>query len=626
MKKFCFAVLMLGGMAFNAFAQTDSVIPLKDQVVTGARQVADIRHLPMTVSVVGRDVLTESAQPSILPTLMQEIPGLMLTSRGMMGYGVSTNAAGGINMRGLSGGGGQLMVLIDGHPQYQGIYGHPIADSYQAAIAERVEVLRGPASVLYGSNAMGGVINIVTRQPAEDGSHTHVTAGAGSFGTVQSELDYQIKQGKFTGTASTLYNRSDNHRPRMGFEQYGGYLKGGYQLSSHWNLSADANLNHFNASNPGPVSSALYDADQWITRGFASLALDNHYGSSTGAVSVYTSFGRHKIDDGTNDPAAPTVRYFQSKDYLAGVSLYQSMQLMEGNRLTAGIDYQHIYGHAYYTSKATGDVMDTPAASKQSGESHRNEIAAYVDVRQDLLSWMTLDAGIRVDHHSVVGTEWIPQAGLVFRLIEDGTLKAMAGKGFRNPTMREMYLYPPSTEELEPERTFNYELSWKHYLLDDRLSYGVNLYYVKGDNLIITTATVPKKNVNTGQIENYGAEFEAAWQINNSLSLRTNHAYLHMEHPVISAPEYVGFVGARYQIHPFSAQLGLQYIDNLYTAVGDTPQKESFCLLNATLGYQVTKFLKCWVRGENLLDQDYSIMAGYPMPGANFMAGIMLSL
>lgn len=201
----------------------------------------------------------------------------------------------------------------------------------------------------------------------------------------------------------------------------------------------------------------------------------------------------------------------------------------------------------------------------------------------------------------------------------------MAGKGFRNPTMREMYLYPPSTEELEPERTFNYELSWKHYLLDDRLSYGVNLYYVKGDNLIVTN-TVIRKNENTGEIENYGAELEAAWQINDCLSLRTNHAYLHMEHPVISAPEYVGFLGARYQIHPFSSQLGLQYIDNLYTAVGATPQKESFCLLSATLGYQVTKFLKCWVRGENLLDQDYSIMAGYPMPGANFMAGIMLSL
>ncbi|MBQ9201882.1 MAG: TonB-dependent receptor [Bacteroidales bacterium] len=617
------SLLILGGAMLSISAQTDSVISLKDQVVTGARQITDIRHLPMTVSVVNRDVLTENVQPSILPTLMQEIPGLTVTSRGMMGYGVSGNAAGGINMRGLSGGSGQMMVLIDGHPQYQGIYGHPIADSYQTGIAERVEVLRGPASVLYGSNAMGGVVNIVTRRMDQDGSRTHLTAGAGSYGTVQGEISHQQRQGRFSGTASALYNRSDNHRPRMGFEQYGGYLKGGYELSEHWKLSADANLNHFNASHPGTVSSPLYDADQWITRGFASMALDNHYGGSSGSLSLYTNFGQHKIDDGTADPTAPTVRYFRSRDYLAGVSLYQSMQLLEGNRLTAGVDYQHIYGHAYYTSKATGEEL--PTTNKQSGESHRNDLAAYIDIRQDLFSWMTLDAGIRVDHHSVTGTEWIPQAGLVFRLIEDGTLKAMAGKGFRNPTMREMYLYPPSNEELEPERTMNYELSWKQYLLNDRLSYGINLYYIKGDNLIVTNTTL-RKNVNTGEIENYGVEAEASWQVNRRISLRTNHAYLHMEAPVLSAPEYVGFAGVRYELDPFSMQLGLQYVDNLYTAVGASPRKESFCLLNATLGYQVTRNLKCWVRGENLLDQEYEIIVGDPMPGASFMAGVIISL
>ena len=61
--------------------------------------------------------------------------------------------------------------MIDGHPQYAGIFDHPIADAYQSFLAERVEVLRGPASVLYGSNAMGGVVNIVTRKMQEDDQH-----------------------------------------------------------------------------------------------------------------------------------------------------------------------------------------------------------------------------------------------------------------------------------------------------------------------------------------------------------------------------------------------------------------------------------------------------------------------
>ena len=595
---------------------TDS-LSLEGVVVTGTRNATDIRHLPMTVTVIEREKLTEQHQTSVLPTVMQQVPGLFVTSRSMMGYAVSTGAAGGINLRGITGGAGQLLVLIDGHPQYNGIYGHPIADSYQTLMAERVEVLRGPASVLYGSNAMGGVLNIVTRSMRENGVRTTVDLGVGSYGTIQAEASNQLRSGKFSSTLSAQYSRTDNHRPRMGFEQYGGYLKLGYDISSHWYTYIDANLTHFNASYPGTVSSPLYDADQWITRGVVSAALENHYNRTSGALSVYTNFGRHKIDDGTANPEQPTQRYFRSKDALIGVSWYQSAQLFEGNRLTVGVDYQHIYGHAYYTSKQTGEVLDTP--NKQSGKSYRNEIAGYVDFRQDLTSWLTIDAGLRVDHHSVVGTEWVPQAGVVVRPIQTGEIKAMVSKGFRNPTMREMYLYPPSNEELKPERLWNYELSWKHRL--GAFNYGANLFYIKGDNMI---QTVNRQNVNTGEIKNYGMELEADWRISNHWAVSTNHSLLHMEHHVIAAPTYKGFLGANYNCDKWSVIAGLQYISGLYTAVGDAEQKENFCLLNASVNYALTKYLTLWVHGENLLAQSYEINLGYPMPRATFMGGVNL--
>ena len=592
-------------------------LSLEGVVVTGTRNATDIRHLPMTVTVIEREKLTEQHQTSVLPTVMQQVPGLFVTSRSMMGYAVSTGAAGGINLRGITGGAGQLLVLIDGHPQYNGIYGHPIADSYQTLMAERVEVLRGPASVLYGSNAMGGVLNIVTRSMRENGVRTTVDLGVGSYGTIQAEASNQLRSGKFSSTLSAQYSRTDNHRPRMGFEQYGGYLKLGYDINNHWNTYIDANLTHFNASYPGTVSSPLYDADQWITRGVVSAALENHYNRTSGALSVYTNFGRHKIDDGTANPEQPTQRYFRSKDALIGVSWYQSAQLFEGNRLTVGVDYQHIYGHAYYTSKQTGEVLDTP--NKQSGKSYRNEIAGYVDFRQDLTSWLTIDAGLRVDHHSVVGTEWVPQAGVVVRPIQTGEIKAMVSKGFRNPTMREMYLYPPSNEELKPERLWNYELSWKHRL--GAFNYGANLFYIKGDNMI---QTVNRQNVNTGEIKNYGMELEADWRISNHWAVSTNHSLLHMEHHVIAAPTYKGFLGANYNCDKWSVIAGLQYISGLYTAVGDAEQKENFCLLNASVNYALTKYLTLWVHGENLLAQSYEINLGYPMPRATFMGGVNL--
>ena len=195
---------------------------IDEGVVTGTRNATDVRHLSQAVSVVNRKKIEQSMQPSLLPVLTENVPGLFTTARGIMGYGVSGGAAGGISLRGLSGGTARMMVLIDGHPQYAGIFGHPIADAYQSLLADKVEVLRGPASVLYGSNAMGGVFKIVTRKMHADGVHTNLHAGYGSYNTVETELTNMVRKGRFSSVISGSYNRTDGHRDDMGFEQYGG--------------------------------------------------------------------------------------------------------------------------------------------------------------------------------------------------------------------------------------------------------------------------------------------------------------------------------------------------------------------------------------------------------------------
>jgi iron complex outermembrane receptor protein len=137
--------------------------------------------------------------------------------------------------------------------------------------------------------------------------------------------------------------------------------------------------------------------------------------------------------------------------------------------------------------------------------------------------------------------------------------------------------------------------------------------------------TVAGKNVNTGEIENYGVEMEAEYIFNSHWRLTTNHSLLHMQHPVVAAPTYKGFIGANCHYNKFTAVAGLQYINGLYTAVGDNEKKENFCLLNATVSYALTRCLSLWARGENLLAQDYEINLGYPMPQATFMGGINLN-
>lgn len=317
--------------------------------MTGARHETDVRHLSQTVSVVGRAQIESALQPSLLPVLTEQVPGLFVTSRGIMGYGVSTGAAGGISLRGLSGGTARLMVMIDGHPQYAGIFGHPIADAYQSFLAERVEVLRGPASVLYGSNAMGGVINIVTRKMQEDGVDTHLHAGYGSYNTLETELTNRVRKGRFSSVVSGSYNRTDGHRTDMGFEQYGGYAKLGYEVAEHWNLHGDVNVTHFNASYPGPITAPLLDGDQRITRGVTSFAMENRYEKTSGAWSFFYNWGNHWINDGYTPSAGegPQDARFNSRDHMMGVSLYQSSRFFKGNRITFGFDWFRYGGHAW---------------------------------------------------------------------------------------------------------------------------------------------------------------------------------------------------------------------------------------------------------------------------------------
>lgn len=598
---------------------TDS-IGLSEVVVTGSRNVTDIRHLPQTVTVVDHLKLTENQRTNVLPTLMEQVPGLMVTSRGMMGYGVSTGGSGGMMLRGISSGAGQVMVLIDGHPQYNGIFGHPIADAYPTMMTERVEVLRGPASMLYGSNAMGGVVNIVTRTSEADGSHGYVNLGAGSWGTLQGEAGYSLRHGKWRATASGQYVRSDNHRPNMGFEQYGGFAKVNYDITPHWNVFADASITHFNASYPGTTSAPMLDADQWITRGAIAIGIENHYRLTSGRLSIYDNFGRHKIDDGYNAlTGSPQTRLFRSSDALLGISWYQSAVLWSGARLTVGFDYQNIYGHAYYTDRQNGNVLETP--NKQSGEERNHELAGYVDLRQDLFTWLTAEAGVRYDHHTITGGEWIPQAGIVVRPLRSGELKLMASKGFRNPTMREMYLYPPSNTDLKPERMWSYELSWKHRIASGRLQYGINLFCIDADNII---QTVNRQNVNTGELNNKGIEFELQYRINSHWTLNTNHSWLDMRQPVLSAPKYKSHAGVTMSYGRWRANVGLTEVCGLYTAIGDNEHTEAFTLLNATVSYALCHPVTLWLKGDNLLAQRYEYIAGMPMPKATFMAGLNL--
>ena len=137
-------------------------------------------------------------------------------------------------------------------------------------------------------------------------------------------------------------------------------------------------------------------------------------------------------------------------------------------------------------------------------------------------------------------------------------------------------------------------------------------------------------NVNTGRIENWGAEASLKWRPAPAWQLVANYSWLHMEQPVLASPEHKLYAGGAYRRGRWQASTGVQYVAGLYTDVpvagqGQT-RTEHFVLWNADAAYRATPWLQLWVKAENLLAQRYEINAGFPMPKATFMGGVSIDI
>ena len=605
----------LVALSIGGVRAQDSV-SVQEVTVTAALTATDLRTAPMNVRIIDRRSIENRLDPSLLPVIVEQTAGLFVTSRGVMGYGVSGGGAGSMSIRGI---GGQpttgALILIDGHPQFMGMMGHPLPDAYQGLSAERVEVALGPASALYGSNAMGGVINIITRKALHDGTQTSVRLMYGSHNTASGEVSSAIRKGKFSSHIALGYNRTDGHRKYLDFAQYTGYEKVGYDFSKQWSAFADINVTRYDASAPGVAAPRANGAQADITRGTGSAWVENNYSRTSGAVKLYYNFGTHNVKDRIPATDSFTLSPFRSNDYTLGVNAYQTYRILENTEVSVKADYLRYGGRA-------ANYLPNNAIDRLHADTAANETAVYAGVRQALWGGrLSISGGVRWNYNNIFGTQWIPQAGIVCSPADHTTLKAIAGKGFRNPTMRELFMFAHNPD-LAPEALWSYELLWAQDFWEQKLNVSLSGYYINGSNTIVTGAQGRPEN--TGSIENYGIEFAARCHINEMFAVNANYAWLDMRRPVLAAPEHKAFVGVHFTKGRWEAAGNLQYIANLYTAVGAAPKTTAFALLGARLAFQVSQIAGLFVKGENLLGQEYEINAGYPMPRATFYGGVNL--
>lgn len=603
--------------AFSAQEAMVDTVPdrnLPEYVVTGSNALASKDYLPYSVSIMKADQIESTNKTQLLSAMSGRIPSLFVAERNVFGFGVSSGGSGGIKIRGIGGSPTSgVLMMVDGRPQFAGIFSHHVADTYEAEYVDHVEVLRGPASVLYGSNAMGGVINVITKKKREDGVKTVITSQYGSYCTWQNAITNMIRHKKFFSTVSVNYDRTDGTQKDFDFKQGGAMVKLGYDFSNRWHATLDYSVMKFVGNDPiypklkDSTSTDIYH--QNIVRGEVALTASNHYQKTNGTIRAYYSYGNHHI----NDPL-----YFHSLDDRFGIIVYQNFQLWDYTGATVGFDFDTYRGEI----PVSGGKTHKEAPMMTIEEKKTIEYSPYITLSQGI--WkniIVLNGGLRVACSDNFGTHLIPQGGITIRPGKQWTIRGSVAKGFRNPSFKEMYLYKPANPDLEPESMINYEASiMKGFSSHANLEFTA--YLSKGSNLI---QTVQMKNVNTGEFENKGFEFAAHGHPVKPLMLHASYSFLHTDvENLTAAPKHQYHFGIDWQaLKQLSFNAEVKGAAGLY--VSKELSSENYALLNLKVNYTPIEYFSVFLQGNNLTHTHYTINEGYKMPGINVTGGIKVT-
>lgn len=572
---------------------------------------------PLHVTTISSDQIDRSTETSLLPVLTMDVPGLFSTERGFIGYGVSGGSAGSVSIRGV-GGGNKVLFMIDGMPQWAGVFGHSLPDTYVANGVERVEVVKGPSSLLYGSGAMGGSINIITKTHNNDGVNGRARAIFGSFNTQKFNLATGIRKGKFQANVAGQLDRSNGNRKGSEFWLANEYANLSYGISDHWKVGGLVDMTQTKANNPGTIQSPLLSMWTYMFRGTGAVYVNNTYDKVSGGIQAWINWGRHDVDDGYAPGEIPRDYLFHSTDYNMGFTVFETLNLWTDNDLSAGIDFQHWGGHSWNTDKVTD-------ARTEGVRKCENEIAGYLMMQQGVFNEiLNVNAGVRLQHGSSYGNVWIPSAGIIVRPGYDSEFKFNFAKGFRSPNIRELYMYPPHNPNLKPEYMLNYEISYSQVLFERHLRIGASIFFIDGSDMIQTQMVDGKPlNMNVGNFINKGFEIEASWRFHKLWNLSANYSYVHTDNRTVYVPK--NKLCSRLMFTPRNFEFEIEN-QNIWSLQNGNPDNatENYTLINFRAAYNIGKKVPvtAFIKLDNLTDRHYQIIYGCPMPGFTIMGGM----
>ncbi len=612
-----------------AFAQT----PMPDAgaiIVTATRTPTPIDRVASSIAVLDKAAIDRS-QAIDVADLIARTPGVTFARNG--GFGAFT----GVSIRGANS--EQTVVVIDGvkinDPSSPG-GGYDFAHLLAGDVS-RIEVLRGPQSTLWGSQAIGGVVNVVTAVPTKalqgsfdvEGGSRETASGRAAIGGTSERIDWRVAGNAFTTRGISAI------APRFGGFEKDGYrnLGGSGRLNLRLAEGIEADLRgyyshgrtEFDAGFGAPDTREYGINAEWI--GYAGLNVALFDGRLRNRVALtYSDIDRDYYDPGfpaANRKTFDADGHNRRFEYQGNLTIAQGWSAVFGAETEKSAFRAAAFSPFFFSAPARGDArLDS----------------FYAQLNAEPAAGLALNAGLRHDHHDQFGGKTLASAGAAWSLGGgDTVLRASYGEGFKAPTLYQLFS-EYGNRALRPEQAHGWEAGIEQRLLDRRIALSLTYFERDTKNLIVfvdTDAPPFGQYASVARAEAHGIEAGASAEL-GALALSGNATWtatedrspgLNFGNDLARRPRHTANADASYR-WDFGLTTGMavryagRSFDNAASAFGGQNRLDDYVLIDLRGEYSVAERFTLFARVENLFDEQYETARRYGSIGRSFYGGV----